>query len=256
MLAMSDKHGEIHASVPGLARRAGVPREACETALHTFLSPDPDSRSRDYQGRRIEEIDGGWSLLNHPKYRDKMSKEDRKLKTAARVRRHRARKAQERAVTGNVTKSNAGNDIQIQTHIQIQEEDARDDFDSTRSTPDIAHMVRHELDKWFISTTGMPPSKPAPSFGRHVIALAEWLSHAEDPEKTFRDALAGFKTNAKAEAARYPVAFLANNPAQYLVSKAAPHPAADDSPAYVREQRYQDRMEADRKAAAAAKGQA
>ena len=33
------------------------------------MSPDPDSRTKDHGGRRIEEIDGGWRLLNHAKYK-------------------------------------------------------------------------------------------------------------------------------------------------------------------------------------------
>lgn len=69
MLAMSDRLGRVWASVPGLAARARVPDEDCRKALRTFMAPDPDSRTKDKQGRRIEEIDGGWRLLNHAKYR-------------------------------------------------------------------------------------------------------------------------------------------------------------------------------------------
>lgn len=69
MLAMADHAGRVWSSVPGLANRARVPLEDCETALETFLSPDPYSRTPDHEGRRIEPIDGGWRLLNHAKYR-------------------------------------------------------------------------------------------------------------------------------------------------------------------------------------------
>ncbi|MGW8429426.1 hypothetical protein ACWGJQ_29045, partial [Peribacillus simplex] len=54
--------------VPGLARRANVTLQEVEAALHSFLSPDPYSRTKDDEGRRIVEIDGGWSLINHTKY--------------------------------------------------------------------------------------------------------------------------------------------------------------------------------------------
>lgn len=70
MLAMTDQHGHINASVPGLAHRARVPIGDCEAALRTFLSPDPYSRTAEYDGRRIEVIDGGWRLLNYQKYRE------------------------------------------------------------------------------------------------------------------------------------------------------------------------------------------
>jgi hypothetical protein len=42
-----------------------------------LLSPDPDSRTEDYEGRRIEVVDGGWRLINHAKYRAKMSEAER-----------------------------------------------------------------------------------------------------------------------------------------------------------------------------------
>lgn len=78
MLAMADDRGQCRASVPGLARIAGVSREECLTALGSFLSPDLDSRSQEYEGRRIKEIDGGWLLINHAKYRQLRSAEERK----------------------------------------------------------------------------------------------------------------------------------------------------------------------------------
>ena len=78
MLAMADDRGQCRASVPGLARIAGVSREECLIALNSFLKPDIDSRSQEYEGRRIKEIDGGWLLINHAKYRQLRSAEERK----------------------------------------------------------------------------------------------------------------------------------------------------------------------------------
>lgn len=92
MMAIADKHGEIQASVPGLADLARVSIQECEEALSCFMSPDPYSRSKDFDGRRIEEIEGGWALLNHPKYRMLASKDDQKERTAERNRKLRERK--------------------------------------------------------------------------------------------------------------------------------------------------------------------
>lgn len=91
MLACADKNGEVQASIPGLARLAGVPLEDCRTAINKFLSPDPDSRTQDDEGRRVEVIDGGWSLLNFRKYREMASKEDMQASEAARKARYRAK---------------------------------------------------------------------------------------------------------------------------------------------------------------------
>lgn len=89
LLAMADRDGIAEASVPGLARRAGVTREQCEDALACFLAPDPDSRTKDHDGRRIVEVDGGWRLLNSEKYREKASADERREKDAARQQRKR-----------------------------------------------------------------------------------------------------------------------------------------------------------------------
>jgi hypothetical protein len=115
MLAMSDKNGEVHASIPGLARVAGVSVPDCENAISKLLSPDDYSRTPDFEGRRIAPIDGGWELLNHAKYRLMASREDAKAATAARVKRHRARKSDVTPCNGHVTVGNAG--VTVGLHI-------------------------------------------------------------------------------------------------------------------------------------------
>lgn len=137
MLALADRDGVVESSVPGLAIAAGVERAQCEQALALFLAPDPDSRTPDHEGRRIEVVDGGWRLLNHGKYADKMSEEDRREKDAIRQRRCRERRAQREAsrdshaksqeVT-NVAPGHASHDTHTQTqiHTQTQTEDQPD----------------------------------------------------------------------------------------------------------------------------------
>lgn len=78
MLAMADRYGEIEASVPGLAKFARVPIEQCQKALTELSAPDAFSRTSEYEGRRIEQIEGGWVLLNYDKYRIKMSQDDKR----------------------------------------------------------------------------------------------------------------------------------------------------------------------------------
>lgn len=78
MLAMSDASGNVWGSIPGLARIANITLEQCEEALACFLSPDPYSRTKENDGRRVAEVDGGWLLLNHGKYRAIRSAEERR----------------------------------------------------------------------------------------------------------------------------------------------------------------------------------
>ena len=92
-MALADKNGEVMASIPGLADISRVTLEECEAALTAFLSPDKYSRTKTDEGRRIQEIKGGWFLINHPEYRAMASKEDETQKASARMARHRRNKA-------------------------------------------------------------------------------------------------------------------------------------------------------------------
>jgi hypothetical protein len=78
MLVMADSRGRVLGSIPGLAHRACVTLENTQLALERFLAPDPFSRTKEHEGRRIEEIDGGWRLLNYLKYREMRDEEDRR----------------------------------------------------------------------------------------------------------------------------------------------------------------------------------
>jgi hypothetical protein len=93
LLAMADRRGVVVASLPGLAHAANVTREQCEAGLLKLSAPDPDSKSKSREGRRIREIKGGWAILNYTKYRElrtegqvvdaERKKRWRKAKTAA-----------------------------------------------------------------------------------------------------------------------------------------------------------------------------
>ena len=119
MLAMADQHGVVQASVGGLAHRARVSRDECVDALTKFLGPDPDSRDRT-TGERVQEVPGGWLLLNHSNYRDKQTREQ--FLTAQRVARHRARKAAENK-DRYVTPDN-GTSPEIRPHLQTSHSEA------------------------------------------------------------------------------------------------------------------------------------
>jgi hypothetical protein len=92
------------ASIPGLADAARVTLEQCHNGLQRLQEPDPYSRTKDNEGRRIIEIDGGWALLNYPKYRDLKSEEENREKNRVKVANWREKQKQN--VTKTVTGSN------------------------------------------------------------------------------------------------------------------------------------------------------
>lgn len=89
MLAMSDRHGQVSSSIPGLADAAKVSLQQCMEALEILSSPDPFSRTKDFEGRRIADIDGGWLLLNYEKYRHRKDDEEQRLRAIEKSRRYR-----------------------------------------------------------------------------------------------------------------------------------------------------------------------
>src|SRR5258708_2579143 len=78
MLAIANKNGYVFGSAPALANRARAAVEAIRSALVKFQQPDPDSRTKDFEGRRIEEVDGGWRLITYQKHRAIRDEEERK----------------------------------------------------------------------------------------------------------------------------------------------------------------------------------
>lgn len=92
MLLMKNRLHVVEASVPGLAKRAGVTIQECEAALARFLLPDPYSRTKEHEGRRIEVVDGGWKVLNGEAYKQRMGPEERRAYQAAWMREYRKRR--------------------------------------------------------------------------------------------------------------------------------------------------------------------
>jgi hypothetical protein len=99
LLAMKDRDGIVHASLPGLAHRAHKSVEETRAALEIFMSPDEHSRTPDNEGKRINEVAGGWQVLNHEIYQERDSLEERRKQDRERQRRRRE-KMRDSHVTG------------------------------------------------------------------------------------------------------------------------------------------------------------
>jgi hypothetical protein len=131
MLAMADQDGIVNAAIPGLADRARVTIEQCEEALECFRAPDPYSRSKEEEGRRIRDVDGGWFVINHKKYRDLLCAERQRELTRRRVAKHREKKRNGNGSNGDVTPGNECNDKQKQK--QKQDQDPTDPLSDKQS---------------------------------------------------------------------------------------------------------------------------
>jgi hypothetical protein len=78
LLSQANADGLVEGSVPGLAIAAHVTLDECQLAIDAFLAPDKYSRTKDLEGRRLVEIDGGWRIVSYAKWRHKLSVEERR----------------------------------------------------------------------------------------------------------------------------------------------------------------------------------
>ena len=196
MLALADMHGEVHASIPGLARVSGVSIDACEKAIAKCLSPDAYSRTPDDEGRRIAPIDGGWEIINHCKYRMMASKDDQKQKTAERVRRHRKRNVnalQSVTVTG-------GNDLVTQGR-DIAEAEAEAEAEKTKTGDGAAKPPRSK----FVPPTREELDLAAAKLGMIPVEVDKFASYygangwrvGKNAMKSWQHALAGWHSRSR-----------------------------------------------------------
>lgn len=102
LLAMCDATGCVRAAIPAIAKVVDVKTPRMVEIIELFCSPDPYSRTKDNDGRRLEEIDGGWQILNYGKYREGLKQPD--TTASQRKQRERDRKKQEECHTFTVTK--------------------------------------------------------------------------------------------------------------------------------------------------------
>jgi hypothetical protein len=99
LLAADMRTGIVPHTLPAISRDTGICREKVDSVLQRFLSPDPDSRSKEFDGRRIELVDkdnpnGGILLLNYAAYKAK-----HQMMSATRVQRFRSKQCNVTSVT-------------------------------------------------------------------------------------------------------------------------------------------------------------
>lgn len=186
MLALADQDGNVHARAPGIAKAAGVTRAEVDAALATFLAPDPDSRTKDHGGRRIEETPEGFRLLNYEAYRDRASKEDRLAKAAARQKRWRERnrdvtRERDESVTRNPSKravTQVTHSVSSQSHLisDSSQSQSQQHRENARTSPRWATILS-SLRAVHGSTERYDPSPG----GKHREAL-DWIAQRPEAE--------------------------------------------------------------------------
>ncbi|MGN6314573.1 MAG: hypothetical protein ACTHMO_12550 [Rhodanobacteraceae bacterium] len=70
LLAKADSFGVVRSTLPAMANQCRITLARAHEIIELLKAPDPYSRTPDNEGRRIEEIEGGWLILNYVKHRE------------------------------------------------------------------------------------------------------------------------------------------------------------------------------------------
>lgn len=90
-LLAADEDGFVSGTAPGLAAQAHISVEGMRRAIAVFEAPDPDSRTPDHDGRRLERVPRGWRVINLVAARDRARRESERARKRRWAQEHRAR---------------------------------------------------------------------------------------------------------------------------------------------------------------------
>ena len=205
LLLMCDRNGIVEGAVPGIANAAVVTVEQCREAMEVLLGPDPDSRTTDFDGRRIEKIDGGWRVLNHSKHREKLGMSA--TGNAARVARYRSKRRE------NVTGTDMGvMPVHVCAHVcndQDQDQEVRIREEKIRETREVRapkkpRQVKSECPESIEPTEAT--LAVAASTGRNwrsdLASMRDWALAKGERKVDWQAALRGWMRRASEQAPR------------------------------------------------------
>lgn len=134
LLKLADLTGVVDMTKEAIARRTNVPIDIVSRAIDDLQKPDPHSRSREHEGRRLIPLDRergwGWTIVNYKYYRNLASEEQKRAGARERINRYREKPQQNQGTLPGcdasvtdvtpVMKSNGLNAMQRQRQKQIE----------------------------------------------------------------------------------------------------------------------------------------
>lgn len=200
LLATADAEGIVEGSIPGFANLARVTADQMRAAVLKLASPDPDSRTPDYEGRRIETIEGGWRILNYKTYRERGQAKDGSKAPAMRA--YRLRKRHEAVATsGNALPNPAtrepeerGERTEASTE-QIQRPSACASRDDVAGTEVESSDQAESLDLfWLVLQSRYPPSRVMAGQRVQALFVDQFLNDSRPRAEVWADMQTGLES--------------------------------------------------------------
>lgn len=103
LIARADRKGFVDVGFQAIAGPTGLSLERVRAAVAVLEAPDPQSRTPDLDGARLERIDShrdwGWRIVNHAHYRELRDEDTRRVQNAEAQARRRARQQESAPVS-------------------------------------------------------------------------------------------------------------------------------------------------------------
>lgn len=148
MIILCDSGGVIDMTPQSISRRTGIPLEIITEGVSALEMPDPMSRTPDEEGRRIVRIDAhrpwGWRLVNHRRYRQIASSEDKR-------RADRERIADKRSTESSVSHDVAECSMESQTIADVAHTDTDTDTKETTIPADGGGDYSKEFSEFWLA---------------------------------------------------------------------------------------------------------
>jgi hypothetical protein len=78
MLSLKDDNGFVEGCDDTLMHTAYLTKDEYDAAMSDLMSPDPQSKCRDFEGRRVGVCEGGWVILSAGRYTSKEAEKKKK----------------------------------------------------------------------------------------------------------------------------------------------------------------------------------
>lgn len=92
MLALKGANQIVESTERFLAISSRLTSQECADALAKLESPDPASKSNEWEGRRIKRVEGGWLILNGERYSQMLTLQERRQYNSEKQKEYRARR--------------------------------------------------------------------------------------------------------------------------------------------------------------------
>lgn len=140
LLVLANQDGEVDMTAEAVSRRTNVPIEIVKQSIEKLMQPDPNSRNREQDGRRIvplsEDRTWGWRIVSYAHYRE--IRDSEQLRQNNRVRKQRQRSFEfddDEMVTVSCDSSVTGSDLNVTACDQAGRYASASEYASTSVTP-------------------------------------------------------------------------------------------------------------------------